>query len=338
MRRSLARIAVRLDLDTLANRVIESLYVDTPSCGWRSSRFQILVYHKVSPDRHPLYEPVDPARFEQQMRFLSECYTVMDLAELAERSARGSLPPAAVAITFDDGYRDNYEYAFPILKKYGLCATIFVATGVIGTSDRLWHDRVFDAFRFATRDRVRLKHDELPELILDSAAVRQRSLGAVLTKAKTLWGEARLRLVEDVEETLRPSMPVLSRYMLNWDEVREMRRGGISFGSHTVTHPVLSRLPHDELMRELAESRQQLQEELDVPIQAFAYPNGRAADYNEEVKNVLRESGYKWAVTTESGFNRSFADPYELKRDLPWASEIELFRFLFFLQRHGLYN
>ncbi len=320
MLRSLSRIAVSLDLDTIANRWIERLYTSTTAPGRLSSRFQILVYHKVSPDRHPTYAPVDPQTFEQQMSFLSRCYNVMDLTELVELSAKGAVPERAVAITFDDGYSDNYTYAFPILKKYGLKATIFLATDVIGTSNLLWHDRVFDAFRFSTRDRA--------ELHLD----------ATLEKAKSLWGEARTRYVEEVETALRPQVPAETPRMLNWDQVREMHRSGIAFGSHTVTHPILSCLPQEELRKELMESRRQIVEQLNAPVVAFAYPNGRTADFTEEAKTVLQECGYKYAVTTVRGFNLSSADPFELKRDLPWHPEIELFRFKFFLQRHGLYN
>src|SRR5215813_5180021 len=173
MLRALARLAVGLDIDTVANHFIETFYSGTRSAGRLSSRFQILIYHKVSPDRHPYYEPVDPDAFEQQMRFLSRCYKVMDLLELVERSRKCAVPAGAVAITFDDGYRDNYEYAFPILKKYGLTATIFVATGVTGSSNLLWHDRVFDAFRYTTQERATLQNWNFPELILDSPQKRQ---------------------------------------------------------------------------------------------------------------------------------------------------------------------
>jgi peptidoglycan/xylan/chitin deacetylase (PgdA/CDA1 family) len=270
------------------------------------------------------------------MRFLSRYYNVMDLAELTERASRGGLPPAAVAVTFDDGYADNYEYAFPILRKYRIPATIFAATGVIGTTNLLWHDRVFDAFRYTTRERAALPYPGLSELILDSSPARHKSLEMTLVKAKGLWGETRTKFVDAVEEALRPSAPSTPTRMLDWNQIREMRRAGIAFGSHTVTHPVLSCLPEAELMTELRESRRQLSEMLDEPVVTFAYPNGKVGDYTERAKILLKECGYKCAVTTVSGFNPSFADPFELKRDLPWDTETDIFRFKFFLQRHGL--
>jgi peptidoglycan/xylan/chitin deacetylase (PgdA/CDA1 family) len=300
-------------------------------------RFQVLAYHKVSPDPHPFFEPVHPAIFEQQMQFISRSYRVMPLLEIVERNLYGDIPDQAVAITFDDGYRDNYEYAFPILKKFGLPATIFIATGAIDTGEPLWHDRIFDAFRFARADRASLSHIGLPDVFFESEHARRDSLMVVLSKAKELYGEKRLKFVEHIEKALMPKCPAsISERMLTWQQIREMNRSGITFGSHTVTHPVLSRIPRDEMVKELRESKRDLSEHLESPIWAFAYPNGHAADYNNEVKAVLKEAGYICAVTCEHGFNPAFSDPFEIRRGLPWQKQVELFRFAFFLQRHGL--
>ena len=338
MLRSLAKIAVHLDLDNAANRLMDAIYSNSHHAGHPlARRFQVLAYHKVSPDPHPFFEPVHPALFEQQMQFLSRCYRVMPLLEIVKRNVCGDVPDRAVAITFDDGYRDNYEYAFPILKKFGLPATIFVATGAIDTGEALWHDRIFDAFRFAGVDRASLSHIGLPDVSLETADVRQRSLMIVLNKAKELYGEMRLRFVEQIEKALKPDYPeTVNGRMLTWHQIREMHQSGIAFGSHTVTHPVLSRIPRDEMVKELRESKRELSEHLEEPISAFAYPNGHASDYNDEAKTLLKESGYVCAVTCEHGFNPVFSDPLAIRRGLPWQKQVELFRFAFFLQRHGL--
>src|SRR2546423_4920087 len=231
---ALAKLATHLGIDNGANKVLEALYRNTRDANPRFvRRFQILAYHKVSPDPHPFFEPVHPDTFDQQMNVLSRCYRVMPLLELVERSQNGELPSRAVAITFDDGYRDNYVYAFPILKKYRIDATIFVSTGAIETGELLWHDRVFDAFRFATVEHT-------------------LSLRPVLAKAKELYGELRLRFVEQVEETLKPDLnKSLKDRMLTWSQIREMHAAGIDFGSHTVSHTILSRIPYREMVKEL---------------------------------------------------------------------------------------
>jgi peptidoglycan/xylan/chitin deacetylase (PgdA/CDA1 family) len=340
MLRSLAKIAVHLDLDNAANRLMDAIYSNTNHASHPLvRRFQVLAYHKVSPDLHPFLEPVHPTVFEQQMQFLSRYYRVMPLLEIVERNLCGDIPDRAVAITFDDGYRDNYEYAFPILKKFGLPATVFIPTGAIDTGEALWHDRIFDAFRYAGVDRASLSHIGLPDVSLEPADVRQRGLMSVLAMGKELYGEIRLRFVEQIEKALKPDYPeTVNDRMLTWHQIGEMYQSGIAFGSHTVTHPVLSRIPRHEMVRELCESKRVLSEHLEAPISSFAYPNGHAADYNDEVKSVLRESGYVCAVTCERGFNPVFSDPLEIRRGLPWQKQVELFRFAFFLQRHGLMN
>ena len=328
MLHSIAKVAVTLNVDSVTNRFVERLF---------SRRFQILGYHKVSPDAHPFFEPLHPDIFEQQMQFLKSCYTVMSLTELVARAARRDVPERAVAITFDDGYRDNYDYAFPILKKYELPATIFLATGAIGTGEPIWHDRVFDAFRFATVGRAQLLDSAVPELILDTPNAVERSLRSTVVHAKSLYGQERRRLIEDLELKLRPNVSARAAdRMLTWDQVREMHGAGIEFGSHTVTHTILSRIPKSEMVRELRDSKAELSERLGTPISTFAYPNGGTADYNSEAKDALRECGYSCAVTCCSGSNYVFSDAFELKRGLPWQKEIDLFRFKFFLQRHGL--
>jgi peptidoglycan/xylan/chitin deacetylase (PgdA/CDA1 family) len=319
LRQSVIRLAVGLNIDDLANSVFERF----------SRRFQILTYHKVSPDPHPFFAPTHPAVFEQQMQFLSTYYRVMPLAELVERSQQGDVPPRSVAVTFDDGYRDNYDFAFPILKKWRIPATIFVATGVIETGETLWHDRIFDAFRFATAEQAR---HEPP-------AQRQRRLESALERARSLYGEERRQWLREVDEQLKPfSLENQASRMLNWSQIREMQSFGVDFGSHTVTHPILSRIPRHEMLTEIRESKQHLEEQLRVPITSFAYPNGRANDYNEDVKSALRESGYCFAVTTRLGINAPLGNPFELKRGQPWQDDIDIFRFNFFLQRRGLLN
>src|SRR5207248_10086135 len=108
------------------------------------------------------------------------------------------------------------------------------------------------------------------------------------------------------------------------------------FGSHTVSHTILPRIPKSEIVKELCGSKEQLSEQLGTAISSFAYPNGKPGDYNDEVKTVLRECGYSFAVNCCSGFNHAFSDLFELRRGLPWQKEIDVFRFKFFLQRHGL--
>jgi peptidoglycan/xylan/chitin deacetylase (PgdA/CDA1 family) len=337
MLQSLAKVAVRLRIDDAANRLVERLYSNQRTVSRFSRRFQVLAYHKVSPDPHPFFEPVEPQAFEEQMQFISSCYRVMALTELIERSRRGEVLERAVAVTFDDGYRDNYEYAFPILKKYKIPATIFVATGAIETGATLWHDRVFDAFRYTTVEHGSLPYPEVGTLLLEPPTACQDSLRRVLYCAKKLYGDNRRRFIDEVELALKPILPrPKENRMLTWNQIRDMHAMGIEFGSHTVTHPILSQLPAEEALKELVDSKAELTHRLKSSIASFAYPNGQPADYNEGIKALLRRAGYTCAVTTTPGFNHVFSDPFEIRRGQPFHKQIELFRLAFFLERHGL--
>jgi peptidoglycan/xylan/chitin deacetylase (PgdA/CDA1 family) len=115
-----------------------------------------------------------------------------------------------------------------------------------------------------------------------------------------------------------------------------MSVSGICFGSHTVTHPILTRVTKAQLKAELEESKAEIENRLGVRVEEFAYPNGQLGDYNPEVKAAIRESGYASAVTTRFGFNVAGSDPHELRRGQPWYADGDIFRLNFLLQRHGL--
>ena len=341
----LARIVAVVRLDYILNEIFDHFIYRNPPRGkfgpspFRATRyarrFQILIYHKISPDAHPFFRPLDPALFEKQIAFLRDSYNILNLQELVERSQHGEIPERAVAITFDDGYRDNYTWALPVLKKYSVPATLFVTTGAIGNRQVLWYDRIFDAFRYATTKRAHLRNLKEFEVDLDSEASAKRSLELTIRRAKQLAGGARLKLVEEIEQTLQPDLRSNSRVpMLSWDEIREMQQAGVRFGSHTVTHPILSRVEKAQLKMELTESKMELEAHLKMPVVGFAYPNGQPSDYNEDVKKLLWEAGYLYAVTTNPGFNTVYQDPLELRRGQPWQKDMGLFRLKFFLQRH----
>ena len=121
---------------------------------------------------------------------------------------------------------------------------------------------------------------------------------------KTLDGEARLGWIDQLVEKLQVHDPCTEQdLMLGWDEVRTMHEAGISFGSHTVTHPILTALSPGRMRQELVESKQAIERELQAPVRSFAYPNGKAGDFNEATKAILREAGYSCALTTIVGAN-----------------------------------
>lgn len=291
----------------------------------RQRSLQILIYHRVNDDVDAIFPGVPNAVFERQMEYLASTHHVLALADAADRLAADDLPENAIVVTFDDGYRDNFTNAFPVLKKLSLPATVFLAVDAIGTDRLLWHDRVFNALREARVPQL----TEFPEqqcYPLGSAAERAAALAQVLRFMFSL-GEADRecwieRLVSKLQVSNRRDQ---AGVMLSWDEVLAMSQGGISFGSHTVTHPIMTTLPVGRMAEEIAASKKVLEEKLGKTVTTFAYPKGGVGDFNAKTRQLLVDAGYRCAVTTVFGVNRAGQDRYELKRGTPWEQELDRF-------------
>jgi sugar transferase (PEP-CTERM/EpsH1 system associated) len=284
------------------------------------NRLVVLTYHRVLPVRAardyalpPMAMPRD--EFDAQMGHLARRYVPLPLEEAGERLARGTLPARAVAVTFDDGYADNYRHAFPILRKHGVPASIFVVTGALDRRTAFWWDAVAQAV-----DRLRgltaRGGNELPawlaaRLDLLRAGARPREVArGIVQELNRLDRTAREAALGALLSTA-PTGGAEGDGLLTWAEVREMSRAGIEFGSHTVSHAFLDELPTAEAQREIEDSLERLASELGSPTRLFAYPRGRVA---EPIRALLRDAGVTVAVTTELGDNRPSDDLLALRR------------------------
>ncbi len=284
------------------------------------NRLVVLTYHRVLPVRGALDYALPPMamprdEFDAQMAHLARRYDPLPLGEAAERLARGTLPAHAVAVTFDDGYGDNYRYAFPILRKHQIPASIFVVTGALDRRTPFWWDSVAQAVE-CIAFRGHAGAGALPAWLAARLAPLQRGdrprevARGIVQELNRLDRTAREGAVTALLAAA-PSGAAAGDGLLTWAEVREMRRGGIEFGSHTVSHAFLDELPFAEARREIEESLDRLAAELGEPPQLFAYPRGRVA---EPVRAVLRGAGVTVAVTTELGDNRAGDDLLALRR------------------------
>jgi peptidoglycan/xylan/chitin deacetylase (PgdA/CDA1 family) len=272
-------------------------------------------------------DTISPEQFERQVAYLAANCRVMALDELVEsvRTQR-PIPPDAVAITFDDGYRDNYEFAFPILRKYDVPATIYLVGRYIGTGDRLWFDQVLDAFQRTSRSVLRY---EPLDMSLPLATVEERGKAAfqVLGCLKRDSETERPASIRSLLASLGVKTPGNDDpLMLDWSQVSEMARGGISFGSHTMTHPILTQMPIQRAWDEIVHSKSYLEERIQRPIRTFAYPNGTRDDYSPETVAAVRQAGYESAVTTLFRDNDLDAlDPFQLGRIALWERDVAAF-------------
>jgi sugar transferase (PEP-CTERM/EpsH1 system associated) len=288
--------------------------------GAGSQRLVVLTYHRVLPVRAaqdyalpPMAMPRD--EFDAQMAHLARHYAPLPLAEAAERLARGELPARAVAVTFDDGYGDNYRHAFPILKKHGVSATVFVVTGALDRRAPFWWDAVAHAVARLS-ESTSAPADRLPEwLTAQLASLRAGASARVVARGivRSLNALGRAEREGTVASLLAaaPGAALGGDDLLTWDQAREMQRAGVELGSHTVSHAFLDELSLTDARREIVESLDRLASELGRPARLFAYPRGRVT---EPIQALLRDAGVLVAVTTELGDNVTGADLLALNR------------------------
>jgi len=281
----------------------------------RAPSFHIFIYHRVNDDRDPFSLDAMPVlQFRQQMEYLTRNFHIISLDQIARGAFSGNGQKHCVAITFDDGYRDNFLFAFPVLKELGIPATIFLATGYIESGELPWYDQVCLAFKLTLQSRISLSvHSE--DLSLNTQNARLHALQHTLAVLRAVNENTRLQLLNELFQQLRvPPRLNLPNVMLSWDEVCRMSKYGIGFGAHTVTHPVLAGLSRERLEDEVLGSKKSVENRLQHRVRHFAYPFGKPFDIGPEAKRLVRAAGFETAVTTVPGVNDPAQDPFELKR------------------------
>jgi peptidoglycan/xylan/chitin deacetylase (PgdA/CDA1 family) len=280
-------------------------------CSLRQSKgLRILAYHRIlddDPRSFAFDEALISARrdtFREQMKFVRRNFDVISFEDLrrCEREGR-EWPRRALIITFDDGYRDNYTHAFPILKEFDLPATVFLTTGYIGSEQLFWWDKVAYLIKHTSRRSVALTDLSASPFDLSSPRARRAAIDRALWWLKQSPEETRSRFLDSLAADMEVELPESAgRGMhLSWDEIKEMAAEGIHFGSHTVTHPILSHVGESQLQKEISLSKQTIEEHLGREVMAFAYPAGRRTRFNDNVQSIVARCGYSYAVSYEEG-------------------------------------
>jgi peptidoglycan/xylan/chitin deacetylase (PgdA/CDA1 family) len=280
---------------------------------WQNaSRNRVLTYHN--------FQASGTNAFEEQCAHLRQHYTSVSLDEVAAFVRQGKpLPRNPVAITVDDGYRDFYLYAYPVLRRHGIQATVFLMTNFLDRQEWPWWDRLRYAFTRTAMNSIEFEIGESKPVrysLVDPAS-RTASYDEVVEALKLVPNAVRLEFLARLTETFQVDIP--SEFPqglepMTWDEVREMASNGIGFGAHTKSHPILGSVNDDQLREEIAGSKLRIQEELGRAPAHFCYPNGRKIDINDRVRSAVEEAKFSTAVSTESGFNEPGSDPFMLKR------------------------
>ena len=272
----------------------------------------VLAYHRVRAIDDgfrfdPMLVSASPAGFRAQMRHVRERYHPVTCRELAASLDGGpALPRDAVLVTFDDGYDDNYHLAFPILRELGVPATFFVATGHIDSGRPYAYDWLAHLLLTARADRVRMPEAGIDLPLPPSLDARRELVGSVLDRLKYLddaGQQAAIAVLERDWSRPRASGHPDGRPM-TWDQLREMRDGGMEIGGHGVHHRMLAKLPDDALTAEVAECQARLTAELGTPAIAVSYPVGGPDAYDDRVVRAARDHGFRIGFSYVNGSNR----------------------------------
>lgn len=242
----------------------------------------------------------EPDSFETWIKAKKEQYCFLAVDDILKEK----IPPKAALLTFDDGYKDIYTNAYPILKKHQVPAVVFLITDHVGSGRPFWWDEVIAVI-------LRSHATNFGAFSLRTELDQQKCLRHVLAKAGTLPDDQKIDFLARLKEEL--GCQEIEGENLSWEEVREMKSHGIQFGSHTLTHPVLTRVSVEKAQREIRESKIKIERETGEEVKVFSYPHG---EYNERIRNLVRQAGYRCAFTTQERANHAGDDLFELGRRL----------------------
>jgi peptidoglycan/xylan/chitin deacetylase (PgdA/CDA1 family) len=258
----------------------------------------------------------DVTRFARILRWIKAWFNVLPLDEAARLLPAGRLPERAAAITFDDGYADNVTVALPLLAKTGLPATFFIASGYLD-GGCMWNDAVIAAIRAWPGESFDGAPFGLGRYGLSGPADRRRAVDACIDRMKYRPAADRRAQAHALAAAAKIAVP--SDLMMTSEGVRVLHRAGMTIGAHTVTHPILRKLPDAEARDEIERGRQRLEVITGSRVGLFAYPNGRRGeDYDERHVRIVRETGFDAAVSTNPGAGGAASDLMELPRFTPW--------------------
>ena len=279
----------------------------------------ILLYHGVSKNiinnqvRNSKYLHIDLDNFKQHIQYLKKKYHIIPLQDICDIIQSGEKIPAYTAvITFDDGYRNVFDNAFPVLRDYAVAVSMFLTDKLILKDNWLWLDKVrymIDVTSVESVDIFEQIHS------LKNGHLKIRFLDFIGNKLKEVRAEARNKIMEELRFKLKvdiPEHPCEEYRLMSFEQARQMQYSKlISFGSHTPEHTILTLEDPEQASRLILESKREVSEQLQREVDLFSYPNG---SYNNRIKEMLKGSGFRCGLTTNTGLNNLNTDLFELKR------------------------
>jgi len=258
------------------------------------NRPRILMYHRVIDE--PFVAGLAPERFSQQMEYIAQKFRVIPINQLVEELTNGKVKPYTLALTFDDGHADFYTNTWPVLRNFQLPASLYVTTGFIDQKLWLWPDLL----------RYVLLKTDTQQFTLDQLGTFSTAQNDLIgtwsllgDHCLTLDDPVRRGFIQDLAQQLNvtiPAAPEAPFTSLSWSQLREMHKQGLDIGSHTVSHPILSKLSAAEINEELHFSALRITEEIGKYPLGICYPNGLLKDVNENVFQSARQLNYRYGL------------------------------------------
>jgi peptidoglycan/xylan/chitin deacetylase (PgdA/CDA1 family) len=290
----------------------------------RRARHHTLIFHRVLREPDPM-SPGEPTTdwFRNLVGMLASNFQVISLREAVRRAAAGDLSGQTVSITFDDGYADNFTVALPVLQSFDVPATFFVASGFLD-GGRMWNDSIIETIRRLGDGRHEIDVPGTDHFDLTDWDSRRKAATAVITAWKHLPPAERQRRVDALAGRVK-ELP--GDLMLSTGQLRALADSpGVTIGGHTRTHPILASLDDAHARDEIENGKRDLEDKLQQELSLFAYPNGRLGkDYQAEHADLVRDAGFKAAVSTDWGTLDASTDPFRVPRFTPWQRNLARF-------------
>lgn len=279
---------------------------------------RIFMFHRFSHKRDTLESSITAANFEKILDYLiNKKYNIISLSDYLQlrRSTNSTLPPKIVIITVDDGYKDFYDVAYPILRDRKLPATFFVTSNFANGNFWLWHDRLhfilenthLESFTFELNGQNR-------SFSINSHSDIAKTWSVFSEYCVQATNNEKWQIISTLEKTLDatlPSQPPAKYTSVSWKELREMAANNIEIGAHTCTHPILSKIPLCDLTKEITSPKKEIEEKVGVQVFSFCYPNGTDRDISNDVINTTMQAGYLGAVQSNGN---DFSNIFRLAR------------------------
>jgi peptidoglycan/xylan/chitin deacetylase (PgdA/CDA1 family) len=308
-----ARLLSKTRLLDWAARLDRTVRLTTP--------LTILGYHRVydvDPAAYPYDDDLVSATvesFDRQMAYLNKNFEVITFEILGRCLETGRYPKRPAIVTFDDGYRDNYRNAYPILKRHGIPAAFFLPARYIGTREIFGFEKAAYLIKKGWPGRLTLTADRTYSFRIPPGD-RQEVIAEVQTLLQRADRRTHDDLIRQMERAIGcdryPTEPV---EIMTWDEVREMSRDGFEIGSHGASHINIAKTTDEELNEEVVESKRLIEKEIGRPVTVLAYPFGQRDSFDDRVVGALRRAGYAFGVSYLHGTDAAGrADPYALSR------------------------